>query len=195
MSLLYSLKCPVFKAEITRTRSSAMQYMPTINYIPLTHTPNCLITIERIVALLLVDQTYVLLLQKCHDYTLLKQNMHPNNNWQWLCVWMNIWLIKSALSAPDVKVKGEKGHYLLLVQGAETGGCKARLIHSANQVNGAVALATIKSLVQEKVSISSGTIFSFTHGRRLITFPVIKPGCLLETTISSVDARAVMYSA
>ncbi|KAG7335880.1 hypothetical protein KOW79_000573 [Hemibagrus wyckioides] len=62
-----------------------------------------------------------------------------------------------AFSAPDVKMKGEKGHYLLLVQGAETGGCRARLIHSANQINGAVALATIKSLVQEKVSLSSGT--------------------------------------
>ncbi|XP_060777716.1 mdm2-binding protein isoform X2 [Neoarius graeffei] len=62
-----------------------------------------------------------------------------------------------AFSAPDVKVKGEKGHYLLLVQGAEAGGCKARLIHSANQINGAVALATISGLVQEKVSLSSGT--------------------------------------
>ncbi|KAB5586992.1 hypothetical protein PHYPO_G00007840 [Pangasianodon hypophthalmus] len=62
-----------------------------------------------------------------------------------------------AFSAPDVRVKGEKGHYLLLVQGAETGGCKARLIHSSNQINGAVALATINSLVQEKVSLSSGT--------------------------------------
>ncbi|XP_017326579.1 mdm2-binding protein isoform X3 [Ictalurus punctatus] len=60
-------------------------------------------------------------------------------------------------SAPDVKVKGEKGHYLLLVQGAETGSCRARLIHSANQINGAVALATISSLVQENVSLSSGT--------------------------------------
>ncbi|KAK2854993.1 hypothetical protein Q7C36_006862 [Tachysurus vachellii] len=56
-------------------------------------------------------------------------------------------------TAPDVKVKGEKGHYLLLVQGSETGGCRARLIHSASQVNGAVRL----SLAQEKVSSSSGT--------------------------------------
>ncbi|KAK3550563.1 hypothetical protein QTP70_000055 [Hemibagrus guttatus] len=62
-----------------------------------------------------------------------------------------------AFSAPDVKMKGEKGHYLLLVQGTETGGCRARLMHSANQINGAVAMATINSLVQEKVSLSSGT--------------------------------------
>lgn len=73
-------------------------------------------------------------------------------------------LINTPLSAPDVKVKGEKGHYLLLVQGAETGGCRARLIHSANQINGAVALATISSLVQENVSLSSGKIVSFMHG-------------------------------
>ncbi|KAF7708434.1 mdm2-binding protein isoform X1 [Silurus meridionalis] len=61
------------------------------------------------------------------------------------------------LSAPDVKVKGEKGHYLLLVQGSETGGCKARLIHSASQINGAVTLKRISRLVQDKGSLSSGT--------------------------------------
>ncbi|KAF5901089.1 mdm2-binding protein isoform X1, partial [Clarias magur] len=63
----------------------------------------------------------------------------------------------NAFSAPDVKVKGEKGHYLVLVQGAESGGCKARLIHSSDQINGAVALGTIDGLVQEKVPLSSGS--------------------------------------
>uniref|UniRef100_A0A4W4FS51 MDM2 binding protein n=1 Tax=Electrophorus electricus TaxID=8005 RepID=A0A4W4FS51_ELEEL len=47
------------------------------------------------------------------------------------------------LSAPEVEVKGEKGYYLLLVQGAETGGLKARLLHSANQINGAAMLNSI----------------------------------------------------
>ncbi|KAI4871608.1 hypothetical protein NFI96_018584 [Prochilodus magdalenae] len=61
------------------------------------------------------------------------------------------------LSAPDVELKGEKGHYLLLVQGAESGGCKARLIHSANQINGAVALATHNSLIREKDASPAGT--------------------------------------
>ncbi|XP_072536769.1 mdm2-binding protein [Salminus brasiliensis] len=61
------------------------------------------------------------------------------------------------LSAPEVEVKGEKGHYLLLVQGAESGGCRARLIHSANQINGAVGLATVNSLIREKLPSSSGS--------------------------------------
>ncbi|KAJ8291052.1 hypothetical protein GJAV_G00020840 [Gymnothorax javanicus] len=51
---------------------------------------------------------------------------------------------------PDVEVKGERGHYFLLVRGAETGGCTARMIHSANQVNGAVALATANGLLRGK---------------------------------------------
>ncbi|KAJ8353813.1 hypothetical protein SKAU_G00213800 [Synaphobranchus kaupii] len=57
---------------------------------------------------------------------------------------------------PDVEVKGESGHYFLLVQGAETGGCTARMIHSANQVNGAAALATVNGILREKTQ-SSGT--------------------------------------
>uniref|UniRef100_A0A4W4FRE2 Uncharacterized protein n=1 Tax=Electrophorus electricus TaxID=8005 RepID=A0A4W4FRE2_ELEEL len=62
------------------------------------------------------------------------------------------------LSAPEVEVKGEKGYYLLLVQGAETGGLKARLLHSANQINGAAALAVVNSLIliRGKVPSSSG---------------------------------------
>uniref|UniRef100_A0AAZ3P1T3 Mdm2-binding protein n=1 Tax=Oncorhynchus tshawytscha TaxID=74940 RepID=A0AAZ3P1T3_ONCTS len=43
------------------------------------------------------------------------------------------------LPVPYVEVKGESGHYFLLVQGSEGGGCKARMIHSANQINGAAS--------------------------------------------------------
>uniref|UniRef100_A0A8B9HD55 MDM2 binding protein n=1 Tax=Astyanax mexicanus TaxID=7994 RepID=A0A8B9HD55_ASTMX len=61
------------------------------------------------------------------------------------------------LSVPEVELKGEKGHYLLLVQGVESGGCKARLMHSANQINGTVALGTINGLIRETLLSSSGT--------------------------------------
>ncbi|XP_041758466.2 mdm2-binding protein [Coregonus clupeaformis] len=54
-----------------------------------------------------------------------------------------------ALPVPDVEVKGERGHYFLLVQGSEGGDCKARMIHSANQINGAAAMATINGLLKE----------------------------------------------
>lgn len=55
-----------------------------------------------------------------------------------------------------MEVKGESGHYFLLVQGSEGGGCKARLIHSANQINGAAAMATVNGLLKENSVSSSG---------------------------------------
>ncbi|XP_031667764.1 mdm2-binding protein isoform X3 [Oncorhynchus kisutch] len=58
---------------------------------------------------------------------------------------------------PYVEVKGESGHYFLLVQGSEGGGCKARMIHSANQINGAAAMATINGLLKENSVSSSGS--------------------------------------
>uniref|UniRef100_A0A8C1RY38 MDM2 binding protein n=1 Tax=Cyprinus carpio TaxID=7962 RepID=A0A8C1RY38_CYPCA len=61
------------------------------------------------------------------------------------------------MSMPDVEVKGERGCYLFLVQGAESGGCTARMIHTANQINGSAALATLNALIREKVSPSSGS--------------------------------------
>ncbi|CAB1321331.1 unnamed protein product [Coregonus sp. 'balchen'] len=61
-----------------------------------------------------------------------------------------------ALPVPDVEVKGERGHYFLLVQGSEGGDCKARMIHSANQINGAAAMATINGLLKENSLSFSG---------------------------------------
>ncbi|XP_023668063.1 mdm2-binding protein isoform X2 [Paramormyrops kingsleyae] len=62
-----------------------------------------------------------------------------------------------ALPVPDVEVKGELGQYFWLVQGTDTGGCTARMIHSANQINGAAALATANGLLGEKDFALSGT--------------------------------------
>lgn len=65
-------------------------------------------------------------------------------------------VITAPVSAPDVELKGERGRYLLLVQGAESGDCRARLIHSTNQINGAIALATINSDIRDKIASPSG---------------------------------------
>ncbi|XP_037022584.2 mdm2-binding protein isoform X1 [Artibeus jamaicensis] len=47
------------------------------------------------------------------------------------------------ISVPDVEVKGEYSSYYLLLQGGDSRKCKATLIHSANQINGAFALSLI----------------------------------------------------
>ncbi|XP_039592502.1 mdm2-binding protein [Polypterus senegalus] len=56
-----------------------------------------------------------------------------------------------SLSGPCVELKGEHCKYFLLVQGNGNGTCKARLIHSANQLNGAAAISTINGLLKDKV--------------------------------------------
>uniref|UniRef100_A0A672KA23 MDM2 binding protein n=1 Tax=Sinocyclocheilus grahami TaxID=75366 RepID=A0A672KA23_SINGR len=61
------------------------------------------------------------------------------------------------IPVPDVEVKGERGHYLFLVQGAESGSCTAQMIHTAHQINGPAALATLNALIREKVPPSSGS--------------------------------------
>ncbi|KAM6968109.1 mdm2-binding protein [Aplochiton taeniatus] len=61
-----------------------------------------------------------------------------------------------SLPVPDVEVKGENGHYFLLVQGSEGGVCCARMIHSASQINGAAAMATVTGILREKSLSLSG---------------------------------------
>ncbi|KAG7269228.1 hypothetical protein CRUP_009363 [Coryphaenoides rupestris] len=65
----------------------------------------------------------------------------------------------SSMPVPEVEIKGEGAHYFLLVQGSEAGGggaCRARMLHSANQINGAAAVATVDGLLREK-SLASET--------------------------------------
>ncbi|XP_056142591.1 mdm2-binding protein [Lampris incognitus] len=62
-----------------------------------------------------------------------------------------------SLPVPEVEVKGESAHYFLLVQGSDDSGgktCRVRMLHSANQINGAAIVATITGLLREK-SLSS----------------------------------------
>ncbi|RXM35694.1 hypothetical protein EOD39_3950 [Acipenser ruthenus] len=78
-------------------------------------------------------------------------------------------------SAPDIAMKGENCNYFLLVQGKENGGCKARLIRSATQINGAAALVTVNGLLNSKplpgtdldVAALLGSL-SLLHGEQLI---------------------------
>ncbi|XP_041941678.1 mdm2-binding protein isoform X1 [Alosa sapidissima] len=60
-----------------------------------------------------------------------------------------------ALTVPEVEVKGETARYFLLVQGTADGGCRAQMIHSANQINGAAALDTVNALMRRNDSSSS----------------------------------------
>ncbi|XP_056618377.1 mdm2-binding protein isoform X2 [Triplophysa dalaica] len=81
------------------------------------------------------------------------------------------------LLVPDVELKGERGRYLFLVQGAESGGCTARLIHTANQINGAAALATLIALIREKAPPPSGN----SAADWLRSLPCIRGEQLLQT--------------
>ncbi|KAK1172652.1 mdm2-binding protein-like isoform X2 [Acipenser oxyrinchus oxyrinchus] len=79
------------------------------------------------------------------------------------------------ISAPDIAMKGENCNYFLLVQGKENGGCKARLIHSATQINGAAALVTVNGLLNSKplpeTDLDIATLLGslpLLHGEQLI---------------------------
>lgn len=65
-------------------------------------------------------------------------------------------------AVPDVEVKGESGHYFLLVQGSDSAGrgtCKVRMLHSDNQINGAAAMATISALLRDKSSTGKLSLY------------------------------------
>ncbi|XP_034031115.1 mdm2-binding protein isoform X2 [Thalassophryne amazonica] len=72
-----------------------------------------------------------------------------------------------SLCVPVVEVKGESGHYLLLIQGSDDTGsdtCKVRLLHSATQINGAAAMATVSALLMGKsLSLPAGNADNILH--------------------------------
>uniref|UniRef100_A0A8C2X557 MDM2 binding protein n=1 Tax=Cyclopterus lumpus TaxID=8103 RepID=A0A8C2X557_CYCLU len=72
-----------------------------------------------------------------------------------------------SLPVPDVEVKGESAHYLLLVQGSDDvgfGGCRVRMLHSDSQINGAAAMATVSGLLREKSLSSPGKLSCHVPG-------------------------------
>ncbi|XP_029307426.1 LOW QUALITY PROTEIN: mdm2-binding protein [Cottoperca gobio] len=84
-----------------------------------------------------------------------------------------------SLPVPDVEVKGESAHYLLLVQGSDDvgfGGCRVTMLHSDGQINGAAAMATVSGLLREKSLSSSGG----AEGSLLCPFPCLQGEGLLK---------------
>lgn len=74
---------------------------------------------------------------------------------------MNVGYDLSPSVVPDVEVKGENAHYLLLVQGSdntECGTCSVRMLYTYNQFNGAAAMATVSGLLSGNSSRSPGTL-------------------------------------
>ncbi|PKK34348.1 MDM2 binding protein [Columba livia] len=71
------------------------------------------------------------------------------------------------ITAPEIELKGESCRYYFLLQGNGSGGCKATLIHSANQINGTAALAAVngklKAKAEETESSKSYYILSLPH--------------------------------
>ncbi|XP_078253788.1 mdm2-binding protein isoform X2 [Rhinoraja longicauda] len=54
---------------------------------------------------------------------------------------------------PEIELKGEISGYYLLVQNDGQGGCKATLIHSASQINGAAAVAIVNGMLEKAEGI------------------------------------------
>nr|XP_033789139.1 mdm2-binding protein [Geotrypetes seraphini] len=55
-----------------------------------------------------------------------------------------------AISVPYVEMKGEMYTYYFFIQSNGSGECKAKLIHSANQISGAAALAVVNGRLRER---------------------------------------------
>ncbi|XP_029447816.1 mdm2-binding protein isoform X2 [Rhinatrema bivittatum] len=55
------------------------------------------------------------------------------------------------ISVPYVEMKGELCTYYLLIQSNSSGECHAKLIHSANQISGAAALALVNGRLRERM--------------------------------------------
>ncbi|XP_051878959.1 mdm2-binding protein isoform X2 [Pristis pectinata] len=53
------------------------------------------------------------------------------------------------INVPEIELKGETSGYYLLVQSDGQGGCKASLIHSAGQINGAAAVAIVNGMLEK----------------------------------------------
>ncbi|XP_024427969.2 mdm2-binding protein isoform X2 [Desmodus rotundus] len=67
------------------------------------------------------------------------------------------------ISVPDVEVKGEYSSYYLLLQGSDSRKCKASLVHSANQINGAFALSLIHGKMKARTEETQMSFpFDFT---------------------------------
>nr|DBA24016.1 TPA: hypothetical protein GDO54_011724 [Pyxicephalus adspersus] len=54
------------------------------------------------------------------------------------------------IKVPGIKLKGEYCSYYFLVQGLKNGACKATMLHSSNQINGAASLVMLHQRLRDK---------------------------------------------
>ncbi|XP_063042112.1 mdm2-binding protein isoform X2 [Engraulis encrasicolus] len=96
-----------------------------------------------------------------------------------------------AFTVPEVEVKGETAHYFLLVQGAAEGGCRARMILSANQINGSIALEMANTLMCRNHAESSDSDDSMVEWLR--SLPAVRGDELVyqEKCLARVQTLAV----
>ncbi|KAL6072189.1 hypothetical protein STEG23_017170, partial [Scotinomys teguina] len=66
------------------------------------------------------------------------------------------------ISVPDVHVKGEYSSCYLLLQGSGKGKCRTTLLHSANQINGSLALSVLHGRMGTKTEAKWSFPFDFS---------------------------------
>ncbi|KAM4028303.1 mdm2-binding protein [Anomaloglossus baeobatrachus] len=74
------------------------------------------------------------------------------------------------IKAPGMELKGEYCSYYFLIQGKENGICKATMLHSASQINGAASLVLLHRRLRETPNTYFGslTLLPLFHGDHLM---------------------------
>ncbi|XP_075070115.1 mdm2-binding protein isoform X2 [Mixophyes fleayi] len=77
------------------------------------------------------------------------------------------------IKAPGIELKGEYCSYYFLIQGKERGVCKATMLHSASQINGAASLILLHRRLRDKpetegTNVSAATGLPHFHGDQIM---------------------------
>ncbi|KAG8542711.1 hypothetical protein GDO81_026228 [Engystomops pustulosus] len=77
------------------------------------------------------------------------------------------------IKAPGIELKGEYCSYYFLIQGKDNGVCKATMLHSASQINGAASLVLLHRRLQDKPNTEESNLSALAtlphfHGDHLI---------------------------
>uniref|UniRef100_A0A8C3HP55 MDM2 binding protein n=1 Tax=Chrysemys picta bellii TaxID=8478 RepID=A0A8C3HP55_CHRPI len=113
------------------------------------------------------------------------------------------------ITIPEVELKGESCQYYFLVQSNGFGGCKATLIHSANQINGTATLALINGKLQTSTEETQSkrresgeqpsnvsadelrTLFTLTRERFLELYDTSLPKTILHKAINKTSPYTI----
>ncbi|XP_073535932.1 mdm2-binding protein [Phyllobates terribilis] len=92
------------------------------------------------------------------------------------------------IKAPGIELKGEYCSYYFLIQGKDNGVCKATMLHSASQINGAASLVLLHRRLQKKPityesNFGSVTSLPLFHGDHLMK----REKCLAQAQTLVVD--------